>query len=54
MEVSKAFQKILTKNEGINFKLETKVVSADASGPTIKVNVESVKDANLKETVTWP
>jgi len=50
MEVSKAFQKILTK-QGITFKLENKVVSADKSGPTIKVEIESVKDANKKETL---
>ena len=52
MEVSKAFQKILTK-QGITFKLENKVVSADKSGPTIKVEIESVKDANKKETVRY-
>ena len=50
MEVSKAFQKILTK-QGISFKLENKVVSADKSGPTIKVDIESVKNPTNKETV---
>lgn len=50
MEVSKAFQKILTK-QGINFKLENKVISADKSGPTVKVEIESVKDSSKKETI---
>ena len=52
MEVSKAFQKILTK-QGINFKLENKVISADKSGPTVKVEIESVKDSSKKETVIF-
>ncbi len=50
MEVSKAFQKILTK-QGVQFKLENKVISADKSGPTIKVEIESVKNNANKETV---
>lgn len=51
MEVSKTFQRILTK-QGMNFKLEHKVLSADTSSPTsIKVNVESVKNPGTQETV---
>jgi hypothetical protein len=50
MEVSKAFQKILTK-QGIEFKLEHKVISADKSGNPIKVNIESAKNPSAKETV---
>jgi pyruvate/2-oxoglutarate dehydrogenase complex dihydrolipoamide dehydrogenase (E3) component len=50
MEVSKAFQKILTK-QGIEFKLEHKVISADKSANSIKVNIESAKNPNAKETV---
>ncbi len=42
MEVSKAFQKILNK-QGIQFKLNTKVTSADVSPDKITVNVENVK-----------
>lgn len=43
MEVSKSFQKTLTK-QGIQFKLNHKVVSADVSDPNkISVNVEAVK-----------
>jgi dihydrolipoamide dehydrogenase len=51
MEVSKGFQRILTK-QGMSFKLDTKVLSADTSSPTsIKVNVESVKNPGTQETV---
>ena len=50
MEVSKAFQKILTK-QGINFKLDYKVISADSSGANIKVDIESAKNAGQKETL---
>lgn len=50
MEVSKAFQRILTK-QGVEFKLEQKVIAADKSGPQIKVEIESVKNPNNKETV---
>lgn len=42
LEVSKAFQKILTK-QGIQFKLNTKVTSADVSADKITVNLENVK-----------
>ncbi len=51
MEVSKAFQKILVK-QGIEFKLDNKVMSADKSGQTIKVQIESAKDSNVKQTVS--
>ena len=52
MEVSKAFQKILTK-QGVQFKLEHKVIGADKSGAQVKVNVESVKNPGTKETVIY-
>lgn len=43
MEVSKAFQKTLTK-QGIKFQLNHKVTSADVSDPNkISVNIEAVK-----------
>ena len=51
MEVSKAFQRILTK-QGIQFKLDNKVTGADTSGSLIKVNIESAKNAAQKETVS--
>ena len=41
-EVSKAAQKIL-KKQGIEFKLNTKVVSGDASGEKVKLEVDSAK-----------
>ena len=50
MEVSKAFQKILVK-QGVEFKLDHKVISADKSGPMIKVQIESAKDSNVKQSV---
>jgi dihydrolipoamide dehydrogenase len=49
MEVSKAFQKILTK-QGLKFKLDTKVIGAEKSGEGIRVNVEGAKGGN-NETV---
>lgn len=42
-EVSKAFQKILTK-QGLKFKLGSKVVGASKTGSGVTVSVESVKD----------
>jgi len=47
-EVSKAFQKILVK-QGLNFKLDTKVISAQKTGSGIKVAVEGVKDGKKEE-----
>ena len=49
MEVSKAFQKILTK-QGLKFKLDTKVTGAERSDGTIRVNVEGAKGGK-NETV---
>ncbi|CAH8528140.1 unnamed protein product [Schistosoma rodhaini] len=43
MEISKNFQKILTK-QGLKFLLNTKVLSASRSGDTITVQLEGVKD----------
>lgn len=41
-EISKSTQKIF-KKQGINFKLNTKVLGGDASGSKIKLNVEASK-----------
>ncbi|VDO55893.1 unnamed protein product [Schistosoma margrebowiei] len=43
MEISKSFQKILTK-QGLKFLLNTKVLSASKSGDIITVQLEGVKD----------
>ncbi|CAF0721915.1 unnamed protein product [Adineta ricciae] len=45
MEVSKAFQKVLTK-QGLKFKLETKVTGAEKTNDGITVNVEGAKGGN--------
>jgi hypothetical protein len=53
MEVSKNFQRILTK-QGMHFKLEHKVLGADTSSPdVIKVQVESVKNPGTVESVRY-
>lgn len=49
-EIAKSSQKIL-KKQGIDFKLNTKVVSGDASGDKIKINVEGAKGGK-EETVS--
>jgi dihydrolipoamide dehydrogenase len=49
MEISKAFQKILTK-QGLKFKLDTKVIGAEKSNGNVRVNVEASKGGN-HETV---
>ena len=46
MEISKQFQKILTK-QGLNFKVNTKVVSAELKGSEITVATEGVKDGKV-------
>ncbi|KAL3309496.1 hypothetical protein Ciccas_011959 [Cichlidogyrus casuarinus] len=51
MEISRAFQKSLTK-QGIQFKLNTKVLSASRSNSSIDVEVESAKEAGKKETIS--
>ena len=48
-EISKQSQKILGR-QGMKFKLNTKVLSGDASGNAVKLDVESVKGSK-KETV---
>lgn len=45
MEISKNFQKILTK-QGLKFKLDTKVTGAEKSDGNIRVNVEGAKGGN--------
>jgi len=50
MEVSKQFQKILTK-QGVEFKLEHKVTAADKSGASVRVDIESVKNPSNKQTL---
>jgi dihydrolipoamide dehydrogenase len=49
-EISKASQKIL-KKQGIEFKLNTKVMGGDASGDKIKLQVEAAKGGK-EETVS--
>lgn len=49
-EISKSAQKIL-KKQGIDFKLNTKVMGGDASGEKIKLNVEAAKGGK-EETVS--
>jgi dihydrolipoamide dehydrogenase len=50
IEIAKASQKIL-KKQGIDFKLNTKVLSGDASGDKIKLEVEAAKGGK-PETVS--
>ena len=49
-EIAKSSQKIL-KKQGIDFKLNTKVLGGDASGEKIKLEVEAAKGGK-KETVS--
>jgi dihydrolipoamide dehydrogenase len=49
-EISKSAQKILTK-QGMKFKMNTKVLSGDASGAGVKLEVESAKGGKA-ETVS--
>jgi pyruvate/2-oxoglutarate dehydrogenase complex dihydrolipoamide dehydrogenase (E3) component len=49
-EISKSAQKIL-KKQGIDFKLNTKVLGGDASGDKIKLQVEAAKGGK-EETVS--
>ena len=46
MEISKQFQKVLTK-QGLNFKVNTKVVSSELKDNEIIVATESVKDGKV-------
>ena len=48
MEVSKHTQRIL-KKQGLDFRLETKVVSATRDGTNIRVAVEGVKNGKKEE-----
>lgn len=48
MEVSKNFLRIL-KKQGMDFKLDTKVVSASRDGANIKVAIEGVKNGKQEE-----
>lgn len=49
-EISKATQRILQK-QGMKFKLNTKVLSGDDSGESVKLEVEAAKGGK-KETVS--
>lgn len=51
-EIAKQAQKIL-KKQGIDFKLNTKVVDGDKSGETVKLNVDAAKGGK-PETVSIP
>lgn len=46
MEISKQFQKVLIK-QGLNFKVNTKVVSSELKDNEIIVATESVKDGKV-------
>lgn len=48
MDIAKNFQRIL-KKQGLNFKLDTKVVSAERDGKNIKVAIEGVKSGKKEE-----
>lgn len=48
MEVSKNFLRIL-KKQGMDFKLDTKVMSASRDGSNIKVAIEGVKNGKKEE-----
>ena len=50
-EISKQSQKILAK-QGLKFKLNTKVVSGDSSGETVKIEVEAAQGGK-HETVSF-
>lgn len=52
-EISKTTQKIL-KKQGINFKLGTKVVSGDASGEKVQLQVDSAKGGKPETVSTCP
>ena len=51
MVFSKQFQKLLSK-QGLKFKLNTKVVSADTSGEKIVIKTEAAKGGK-EETVRF-
>ena len=50
MEISRAFQKILTK-QGLKFKLDTKVTGAEKTSSGVRVSIEAAKGGNA-ETVS--
>jgi pyruvate/2-oxoglutarate dehydrogenase complex dihydrolipoamide dehydrogenase (E3) component len=52
-EIAKSSQKIL-KKQGIEFKLNTKVLSGDASGEKIKLEVEASKGGKPETVSTTP
>ena len=47
-EIAKNFQKILAK-QGVQFKVNTKVVSAEKHADGVKLNVEGVKDGKAEQ-----
>lgn len=51
-EISKMAKKILEK-QGMKFKLNTKVLSGDSSGESVKLEVEAAKGGKA-ETVSHP
>lgn len=52
-EISKATQKIL-KKQGIEFKLNTKVVSGDTSGELVKLEVDAAKGGKPESVSSLP
>ena len=51
VDIAKQAQKTLQK-QGMKFKVNTKVMSGDASGEGVKLEVEAAKGGK-KETVSW-
>lgn len=51
-EIAKMTQKLLAK-QGMKFKLNTKVMSGDDSGESVKINVEASKGGK-EEVVSKP
>lgn len=52
-EISKMTQKLL-KKQGINFKLNTKVISGDTSGDKVKLEVDSAKGGKPETVSSLP
>lgn len=52
-EISKASQKIL-KKQGIEFKLNTKVVSGDTSGDLVKLEIDAAKGGKPESVSSLP
>jgi dihydrolipoamide dehydrogenase len=51
MEISKNFQKILTK-QGLKFKMDTKVTGAEKTSGGVRVHVEGAKGGNQEAVLS--